>query len=157
MDGREQETPGPTHIESLRSTSNIPTLRDIVETRKAPLVQNGIEEPQGGQPNAQPIVVQQGNQSGHNGRRRRSSASPGDVPRPEEPVSERESGDIGEPLQRRSQKNYVRLRNFKARSAYATVPANAETTCQSGAKRCSIGGGLRTGCRVHRRVHWEAS
>jgi hypothetical protein len=113
MSGREQETPGPTHIESLRSTSDIPTLRDIVETRKPPLVQNGIEEPQSGKPNAQPIVVQQGNQSGHNGRRCRSSASPGDVPHPEEPVSERESGDIGEPLQRRSQKNYVRLRNFK--------------------------------------------
>ena len=104
MGGGEQETPGPTHIESLRPASDIPTLRDIVETRKTPLVQNGIEEPQSGQPNAQPVIVQQGNQSGHNGRRCRSSASPGDVPHPEEPVSERESGDIGESLQRRSQK-----------------------------------------------------
>lgn len=87
------------HIESLGSASDVPALCDIVETREALLVQDGVEESQSGQPDAQPIVVQEGNQSGHDWGRYRSSSSGQNVPNPEVPVADRESGNVGDPLQ----------------------------------------------------------
>jgi hypothetical protein len=48
------------HIESFCPTPNVATLRDIVETCEALLVQKRVKESESGQPNAQPIIIQEG-------------------------------------------------------------------------------------------------
>ena len=118
-----------THIESFRSAPDVSTLCDIVETREALLVQNRVEESQGGQPDAQPIIVQESDQAGHDGRRCRSSSPESGVANPEKSVPDRESRNVRDSLQvspcgiyEISRQNTIRLRELKARSAYTAIP-----------------------------------
>ena len=152
------------HIKSLGSASDVSALRDIVETGKALLVQNGVEKSQSGQPDAQPIVVQEGDQSGHDWRRCRGSSSERGIPNPEESVADRESGNVGDSLQvstwklmKSPIKNIARLRKLKTRCAHTTVPANANTKHQNRTNRGWIGTRPHTDCIIPRRVLREVS